>query len=387
MENNIFRSPARGVAVAGFVLTLAACASNQAPEPASASALGDYSPQSPFPGAEWTQAAPATQGFSQEGIDRAVAYAKQQGSTSGMIVHDGLVVAEWGDVSRKSNLHSARKSFVSALIGIAVARGQVHLDDTLAQLGIDDYEPSLSSTEKRATVRMLLEARSGVYHPTVYETSGMEASRPPRYSHPPDTFWYYNNWDFNTVGAIYERATGESIFKTLDTEIAVPIGMQDYRSSDGHYVSGGLATRYPAYPFNLSARDFARFALLYLHNGRWRDRQIVPAEWVAESTHSYSDTSTGGYGYMWWTSTPVSGSRGQKVALLRPAYWADGHLGQYAVVVPSLDLVVVNLVDSRRTSKRMGQLKMERLVWLAESAENATGIGPEPGKVADVIAP
>lgn len=296
-----------------------------------------------------------------------------------MIVHDGLVVAEWGDVSRKSNLHSGRKSFMSALIGIAVARGQIHLDDTLAQLGIDDNEPSLSPIEKGATVRMLLEARSGVYHPSVYETAAMEASKPPRYSHPPGTFWYYNNWDFNTVGAIYEKATGEDIFKALQTEIADPIGMQDYRPSDGHYVSGGLATRYPAYPLNMSARDLARFALLYLHNGRWRDRQIVPAEWVAESTHSYSDTPTGGYGYMWWTSVPASGPRGPKVALLRPTYWADGYLGQYAVVVPSLDLVVVNLVDSRLTSRRMEQLKMERLVWLTESAENATGIGPEPG--------
>jgi hypothetical protein len=51
------------------------------------------------------------------------------------------------------------------------------------------------------------------------------------------------------------------------------------------------------------------------------------------------------------------------------------------VVVPSLDLVVVNLLDSRLTSKRMGQSKMERLVWLAESAENATGIGSEPGQM------
>lgn len=353
---------------------LSACATDQPP----ASVPGQYSAQSPFPGAEWTRVDPATAGFSQEGIDQAVAYAKREGSTSGMIVQHGLVVAQWGDVSRKSNLHSARKSFASALIGIAVARGQINLDETLAQLGVDDSEPSLTPTEKQATVRMLLEARSGVYHPTVYETAGMEASRPPRYSHAPGTFWYYNNWDFNTVGAIYEKATGQRIFDALQTEIANPIGMQDYRPSDGHYVSGGLATRYPAYPFNMSARDLARFALLYLHDGRWRDQQIVPAAWVAESTASYSNTPTGGYGYMWWTSTPASGPRGPKVALLRPTYWADGSHGQYAVVVPSLDLVVVNLVDDRLTSKSMHQHNMEELVWLAESAGGATDIGPEP---------
>jgi CubicO group peptidase (beta-lactamase class C family) len=299
------------------------------PAQPSASAPGEYSTESPFPGAEWTQADPTTQGFSQQDIDRAVAYAKREGSTSGMIVHHGLVVAEWGDVARKSNLQSARKSFLNALIGIAVACGQIHLDDTLEQLGIDDNAPSLSPAEKQATVRMLLEARSGVYHPTVYETAAMAASRPPRYSHPPGTFWYYNNWDFNTVGAIYERAAGQSIFDALKTEIADPIGMQDYQPADGHDVSGGLATRYPAYQFKLSARDFARFALLYLHQGRWRDQQVVPASWVAESTRSYSNTATGGYGYMWWTSVPASGERGAQAPLLRPAYWADGHLGQY----------------------------------------------------------
>lgn len=369
-----FRGVPAIVPFSTLALVLGACTSLPPPP----SALGEYVARSSFPGAEWTRVGPATQGFSQEGMDRAVAYAKRKGSTSGMIVRNGLVVAAWGDVSRKSNLHSARKSFMSALIGIAVARGQINLDSTLKQLGIDDNAPSLSPTEKQATVRMLLEARSGVYHPTVYETAAMKASKPPRYSHPPGTFWYYNNWDFNMVGAIYEKATGKDIFKALKMEIADPIGMQDYRPSDGHYVSGGLATRYSAYPFSMSARDLARFALLYLHDGRWRDKQIVPASWVAESTHSYSNTPTGGYGYMWWTSVPASGERGPGATLLRPAFWADGHLGQYAVIVPSLDLVVVSLVDSRLTSRHMGQKKMEKFIWLVESAEGATGIRSEP---------
>ncbi|MFT4064528.1 serine hydrolase domain-containing protein [Paraburkholderia sp.] len=376
MENHITGS-FRCMALA---ITLAATCSGCSTDGPRAAAPDTYSPQSPFPGTEWSVAAPATQGFSQQGIDAAIAYAKQSGATSGMIVHNGLVVGEWGDVARKSNLYSARKSLLSALIGIAVARGQMHLDDTLAQLGIDDNEPSLSPTEKQATIRMMLEARSGVYHPAVYETAAMQAAKPPRYSHSPGTFWYYNNWDFNTVGAIYEKATGEAIFTALKMDIADPIDMQDYQPSDGHYVSGGPATRYPAYLIDMSTRDLARFALLYLHDGNWRGRQVVPAGWVAESTRPYSDTSTGGYGYMWWTSAPAVGPRGANAALLRPAYWADGHLGQYAVIVPSLDLVVVTRVDSQLTSKRIGQLKMEKLVWLVESAGNASGIGPEPGK-------
>lgn len=354
-------------------LLLAACAPAQPP----VSGQATDSPQSAFPGAEWARATPAAQGFGQEGIDQAVAYAQKRGSTSGMIIHNGVVMADWGDVSRRSNLNSARKSLMSALIGIAVARGQMRLDDTLQELGVDDDPPSLSPVEKQATVRMLLQARSGVYHPTVYETRGMIASKPPRYSHAPGTFWYYNNWDFNTVGAIYMQATGQDIFQALKTQIADPIGMQDYRPRDGHYLKG-RDSRYPAYLISMSARDLARFALLYLHNGRWRGRQVVPAEWVAESTRPYSDTRTGGYGYMWWTSVPAGGQRGPGVKLLRPAFWADGYLGQYAVVVPSMDLVVVNRVDGRLTKKHMTQLDMERIVWMVESAGGAGGIGPRP---------
>ena len=360
-------------AILALVSALAACAPSRPP----ASSLGTYDPQSPVPGAEWTRSTPAEQGYAQAGIDQAVAYAREQGSTAGMVVHNGVVIAEWGDVSRRSNLHSARKSFMSAMIGIAVARGQMRLDDTLEKLGIDDDPPALSPVEQQATVRMLLQARSGVYHATVYETEGMLAGKPPRYSHAPGTFWYYNNWDFNTVGAIYMRATGLDFFQALKTDIADPIGMQDYRPRDGDYVKGP-GTRYPAYPFDLSARDLARFALLYLHDGRWRDRQVVPAEWVAESTRSYSDTRTGGYGYMWWTSVPASGQRGPGVKLLRPTFWADGYLGQYAVVVPSMNLVVVNRVDGRLTKKHMTQLDMERIVWMIESAGGADDIGPRP---------
>ena len=145
-----------------------------------------------------------------------------------------------GDVEHKSNLHSCRKSLLNSLIGIAIAEGKINPDETLDNLGIDDNKPSLTKEEKRATVRDLLEARSGVYHPTVYETKGMEEEKPARGSHAPGTFWYYNNWDFNTLGFIYEKATGERIFNAFYRRIAQPIGMQDFKPSDGEYISSGI---------------------------------------------------------------------------------------------------------------------------------------------------
>ena len=127
------------------------------------------------PGAEWKQlASPEHAGWSKEKLARIQEFVEEIGSTSAMIVQHGVVVAAWGDIAHKSNLHSCRKSLLNSLIGIAAADGKINLDDTLEKLGIDDNKPSLTAEEKQATVRNLLEARSGVYHPTVYETKGMQ---------------------------------------------------------------------------------------------------------------------------------------------------------------------------------------------------------------------
>ena len=152
-----------------------------------------------------------------------------------MVVHNGAVVAEWGDIAAETELASVRKSLLSALIGIAVERKELELSRTIGSLGIDDNEPSLTAEEKTATVRDLLQSRSGVYHAALYESRAAADARPARHSHKAGTFWYYNNWDFNTLGTIYERAARSSIFDAFEREIARPIGMQDYQRTDGSY--------------------------------------------------------------------------------------------------------------------------------------------------------
>ena len=290
-----------------------------------------------------------------------------------MVVHHGAVVAEWGDTAAKTALASVRKSLLSALIGNAVERNEIDLQQTIGSLGIDDNEPSLSAEEKTATVRDLLQARSGVYHATLYETRGMAAARPARHSHKPGTFWYYNNWDFNTLGTIYERAVRSSIFDAFEREIAKPIGMEDYRPSDGQYVTGA-ASVYPAYPFKMSARDLARFALLYLHKGRWQDIQVVPASWVGESTKAYSQSASGGYGYLWWTG-PINGVAAS-VNLPGGTFFAAGFGGQYAFVIPVHDLIVVH----RGPHSEGGSANLRtvgRLLWLILDAAKFPDIGPD----------
>jgi len=334
----------------------------------SISATADAQTPAPvFPTAQWSQISLQDAGWDIKRTRDAAGYAARIGVTSFLFIQHGLIVAQGGDIAARTELHSCRKSFLSALIGIAVSKNQIHLDDTLAQLNVDDNAPSLTPAEKQATVRDLLEARSGVYHPAAYETNGMAAKRPERGSHSHGTFWYYNNWDFNALGHIYEQTTHQSIYDALATEIAKPIGMQDYRPSDGKYVREP-SSNFPAYTFKMSARDFARFALLFLHHGNWNGTQIVPAAWVAESTHPYSDNGSGGYGYLWWTGDSATGNNHPENVFPAGSFWLEGHLGQYAVDVPSRDLIVVVRVGSEHPAKTINKGEMANLVKMVVEA-------------------
>jgi CubicO group peptidase (beta-lactamase class C family) len=347
MESRCYHGAMRSFFVCVVVLALAATAEAQ-------------TSTSELPGKRWERTTPEAAGWDLERTEKVNDYLNEIGVTSYMLIQHGLVVEQGGDVAARTELHSCRKSFLSALIGIA-ANKQIHLTDTLAKLGIDDNPPSLTAEEKQATVRDLLEARSGVYHAAAYETKGMAEKRPERGSHPHGTFWYYNNWDFNALGGIYEKATHQSIYDALAAEIAVPIGMQDYRPKDGKYVKEA-SSRFPAYTIRMSARDLARFAMLYLHGGNWNGTQVVPAGWVTASVHPYSDTGSGGYGYLWWTAdSPAPGSKA-KYPFPPGSYWLEGHLGQFAVVVPSLDLIVVTRVDSEQTDTTVGKAKVSKLM-------------------------
>src|ERR1700730_8455452 len=229
-----------------------------------------------YPRQHWTQVKrPEDRGWSSDKLAAAKAYADSIDTAAVIIVDDGVIVSQWGETATKFNVHSIRKSFLSALYGIAVAKRQIELNATLDQLGIDDNPPSLTPEEKQARVIDLLKARSGIYHAALYESPAMKAEKPTRGSHPPRSFWSYNNWDFNALGTIYEKLTRDSIYDAFDVHIAQPIGMEDYDPKEQQYVTGPDSI-HRAYPFRLSARDLARFGLLYLRGGRWGNAQVIP---------------------------------------------------------------------------------------------------------------
>jgi len=249
----------------------------------------------------------------------------------------------WGKVARPFNCRSIRKTLLSSLYGIHVAEGHIDLAWTLADLGIDDTEPSLSDEEKQATIEDLLVSRSGVYHLSNYQPPTDRAKLPPRGSHAPGTFWHYNNWDFNALGTIFEQSTQTRIFEEFERSIAQPLQMQDYRAEAMKYDTQPYSL-HPLYSFRLSARDLARFGLLYLRQGRWREQQIVPRDWVGASTraHALTPTQTGaGFGYSWWVG--VQGRLFQGVPLPEGSFASYGMGGQFLLVIPAFDLVIVHL--------------------------------------------
>lgn len=309
-----------------------------------------------FPGDQWeVMENPADYGWSVDGLKAARELTDELDTSAIMIIHRGKVVDAWGDLDYKYRCHSIRKSFLSALYGIQLDEGVINRESTMEDLGIDDNE-GLSDIEKQATVQMLLQARSGVYHPALFETASMTAAKPERHSHEPGTNYHYNNWDFNTLGTIYEQESGEKIHESFLNRIADPIGMQDYVPEDGRYVTGD-ESRHAAYPFVMSTRDMARFGHLFLNDGVWNGERVLPEGWVEESTmvHSFLDSERsdrGGYGYMWWVE--VDGNHFNSVEKVpEGTYTARGARGHVLAVVPSLDLVFVHRTDTAVSGQRV----------------------------------
>ena len=245
----------------------------------------------------------------------------------------------------------------------------------MGDLGIDDLTP-LTQVEKTATIVDLLSARSGVYIEAVGEAANMKALRPVRGSHAPGTFWYYNNWDFNALGTIFDQLSGEeNIYTAFGKRIADPIGMQDYNPTELSYDYESYSM-HPYYGFRMSTRDLARFGLLFLRNGRWGEQQVVPADWVQESTEPHSVIAPqSGYGYLWWTGEGAGGF--PNVDEGSGSYYASGYNGHNVIIMPSRNLVVVHRVDTE-AGRMVDDTSIGTLLWMILDAAGEKAIGDPP---------
>lgn len=291
---------------------------------------------------------PEDVGYSSQKLEEAKQFAEQSGFDAVMALYDGKILFSWGNVNQNYRAHSIRKPFLGALYGIHFNQGNINLNATMEDLNIDDIPPSLTYAEKQATVRDLIKSRSGIYHEAAAEDQTMIDLRPPRGSHPPGTFYYYNNWDFNVAGVVFEQETGKGIFEEFKRRIADPIGMQDFHIKNCNYQYEWEKSMHPAYPFRISARDMARFGALFQKNGNWNGNQIIPGSWINESTTVYSivdSTNGAGYGYMW-----IIFPEGSAISQMIGGHRMISHTGlggvQVLLIVPDLKLVLVERTDT-----------------------------------------
>jgi CubicO group peptidase (beta-lactamase class C family) len=236
---------------------------------------------------------------------------------------------------------SVAKSFASALVGIAIDDGVLTLADP-----ITDYIPELKERDpgfERITIRHLISMSSGLR----YEEQGTPWSDDTETYYapdlrklalndteivgPPGEQWLYNNFNPLLLGMILERVTGQHVAQFMEARLWQPLGAE----ADASWSLDSEASGFEKMESGLNARaiDFAKLGSLYLHEGEWNGERIVPASWVRESTAvGEANAPTAKYGYWWWTYHDEE---------LGDYYAALGNKGQFVVVIPERDVVVV----------------------------------------------
>jgi CubicO group peptidase (beta-lactamase class C family) len=287
---------------------------------------------------------------------------KTQDTTAMLVTVHGNVIFEYGDLSLVSKVASVRKSVLAMLYGNYVVSGKIDTSKTVKDLGLDDTQPFLP-IEEHVTLEQLLTARSGIYLPSGDRELDVQA--PKRGAEYPGTHYSYNNWDFNASGTAFEKLTGKNIYDALESDLARPIGMQDFDRARQKKIPTKDSV-HPEYAMYLSTRDMARLGVLMSRAGRWNDKQAVPADWCRYITTlitPFQDINpTGlrvpgrpdrwGYGALWWVWDAPVFPGGVYDGPLQGAYSAMGSGGQFITVLPQNDTVIVHKVDIDKDSRR-----------------------------------
>jgi CubicO group peptidase (beta-lactamase class C family) len=311
-----------------------------------------------FPGQAWEKIEkPETVGYSAARLLALQGWLGSLDTTAMTVAIGGKSLFEYGDQAHLSYLASVRKSVLAILYGKYVENETIPLNKTLREIGFTDID-GLLPAEQEATIEHLITARSGVYHPAS-NSGDSTAGAPPRGSQRPGTYYLYNNWDFNAAGAVFEKLTGKDIYDVLETDLAKPIGMQDFDRSKQQKSGDAKRSQHMAYHMYLSTRDMARIGLLMLRGGRWQDRQLVSGNWVRRISSlvtpfhemnppPYRSLGTGnrwGYGCMWWVWDAPNSS-----GPYQGAFTGMGAGGQFITILPQLDMVVAHKTDTTQVS-------------------------------------
>jgi CubicO group peptidase (beta-lactamase class C family) len=314
-----------------------------------------------WPGTEWKQASPESEGFSAERLDALRNFLKTHQTDGMMVISRGHVVFEYGDTKLISKVASVRKSVLSLLYAVEMQKGvKFDLDQTVVQLGLEDKTPFIES-ERHATLQQLLMSRSGIYIRSGNDQQ--DKLSPKRGSSYPGVRWFYNNWDFDAAGIAFEKIAHKDIFDALRDDLAVPLRFQDFDRSKQrkNYVENSTHFEYATY---LSTRDMARLGLLAISRGMWGktlwaepgflDFSVYPSTSFAGRNEFKAEGWTGrwGYGMLWWAWEVPEYSGNVWTGPYQGAFSAMGSGGQYITSFPAYNLVVVHKVNIDQDPRR-----------------------------------
>lgn len=315
---------------------LSAPVESEAPAPPSESP----SEAPPEPEWEWQIDIPENQGLDSGALSGIHADYDSFPLLTAVIVKNGYIVDEYCkdgyDMDSQFVLNSASKSITSALVGIAIDLGYIEGVD----VPLSDYFPQLLEEDdarwQDITLWHLLTHTSGIASTDSARWNAWRGSEnwvdyilalPMEAA--PGTQFNYSTGNTHLLCAVLQQAVGMTLDEFGREYLFEPVGMDSARfDADPQGISDGGNGLW------LTPRDMARFGQLFLQGGAWEGEQIVPAQWVEDSTSLQFRRSSGSanYGYQWWARTFG--------AQRYPAYFAQGHGGQYIFVVPELELVV-----------------------------------------------
>lgn len=294
--------------------------------------------------------------FTYEGKSYDIPQFMERTMTMGLlIIHkDTIVFEKYYNGLQPETTHiswSVAKSFVSGMIGIALDEG--HIESI--QDPITKYLPQLKeSGYNNVKIKDLLQMSSGVGFNEDYADFNSDINRFGRYfalgqsfedfaltlknARPPGSYNHYVSIDTQVLGMLLKKTTGKTITQYMKEKIWDPIGMEH----DAQWIIDGDNMEMALGGLNATLRDYAKFGLLYLHEGNWFGKQIVPQQWVKQSIeinephlqpgeHELSSNDLG-YGFQWWIPQDADG-----------AYLASGIYNQHIYIQPNRDVVVVKL--------------------------------------------
>jgi CubicO group peptidase (beta-lactamase class C family) len=278
-----------------------------------------------------------------------------RGGPNGLVLHRGLIVAEWGDTGRADMSFSIAKCYLSLLAGIALERGLISdLDEPVGTL-VDDGGFA-SPHNAKPTWRHFLE-HSSEWEGTLWDkpdlidrnrdlhNEGSAEKGKPRELREPGTYWEYNDIRVNRLALALLRRFRRPLPEIFRTAVMEPIGgssaweWHGYRNSfvevDGERMQSVAGGGHWGGGVFMHARDHARLGLLVLRRGAWGDRHIIPEPWIARSTTPTKLNPQ--YGFMWMLNT---GRRLYKSAP-EEGFAASGSGGNLVWIDPVNDLVAV----------------------------------------------